>query len=263
MTQYGLKLWSTNQYYKEEAIALHHKNIFDYIELYAVPNSQTDIKTWVDVQIPFIIHAAHSMHGFNLSLPEKYSQNVKLFEQAYQYFLSLNATNIILHPGVFGKVEETIDQLNRMLTEVGVVDRSRILIENKPHITLIDDPCVGSKPEEVTRIMDNCGVGFVLDIPHAVKYALFKKIPWESILETFMMLSPKIIHISDQFFSHPKDEHIHIGQGEFDFAKVFSFCHADYVTIETDKDSKTSLSDFVEDMKNFKAAIGADIGVSI
>ena len=39
MKRYGLKLWSINKNYINAAKSLYEKNIYDYIELYAVPNS--------------------------------------------------------------------------------------------------------------------------------------------------------------------------------------------------------------------------------
>lgn len=256
MYRIGLKLWSTNDNYISEAIRLYEKRVYDYIELYSVPNSfAQNINLWISLKkkynIPFIIHGAHSMHGFCLSLTEKKESNLVFFEEAISYFRELDAEYIILHPGVYGKAEETVKQLKSLIKEK-VINSKKILIENKPRITLTSDPCIGANPKELAFIKDECLVGFVLDIPHAIKYAIGMKKDWQEVLMDFMALFPDVIHISDAFLSHEKDEHLHIGEGEFDFKKIFSICNADNITIETNKDSKVSLSDFEKDALSLK-----------
>lgn len=248
----GLKLWSTNDNYIDEAIRLFKLGVYSYVELYCVPNSyEKNIRLWDELKnickIPFIIHCAHSMHGFCLSIPEKTETNRVLFEEAVAYYNKLDAEYIILHPGVFGTAEETVLQLKSLIKHTDI-NSSKILIENKPRITLTSDACIGANPKELAFIKNECGLGFILDIPHAIKYAIGVNQDWEKVLKEFMMLSPEILHISDAFLSHEKDEHLHIGDGEFDFNKIFSICQANNITIETNKDSNMSLSDFEKDV---------------
>jgi sugar phosphate isomerase/epimerase len=248
----GLKLWSTNDNYIDEAIRLFKQGVYSYIELYSVPNSyKKNVELWNNLRseysIPFVIHGAHSMHGFCLSLPEKTETNRVLFEEAVAYYNQLDAEYIILHPGVFGTAEETVLQLKSLIKQTAI-NSSKILIENKPRITLTSDACIGANPKELAFIKNECGLGFVLDIPHAIKYAIGVNQDWKKVLEEFMFLSPKVLHVSDAFLSHEKDEHLHIGDGEFDFKKIFSTCQADNITIETNKDSNVSLSDFEKDV---------------
>ena len=252
MYRLGLKLWSTNDNYVDEAIRLYQQGVYSYIELYCVPNSyEKNFRIWDELKnihkIPFIIHCAHSMHGFCLSQSEKSETNRVLFEEAVAYYNQLDAEYLILHPGVFGTAEETVLQL-QLLIQRTAINSSKILIENKPRITLTSDACIGANPKELAFIKNECGLGFILDIPHAIKYSIGVNEVWEKVLEEFMLLSPKVLHVSDAFLSHEKDEHLHIGDGEFDFKKIFSICHANNITIETNKDSNVSLSDFETDV---------------
>lgn len=58
MFRYGLKLFSTNANYVAEAERLYKENIYDYIELYAEPNSYKKfIQLWKNLEIPYVIHA--------------------------------------------------------------------------------------------------------------------------------------------------------------------------------------------------------------
>ena len=61
MNKLGLKLWNINDscYYRE-AVNLYKKGVFDYIELYIVPDNLSLIDKWKMLNIPFDIHAPHS-----------------------------------------------------------------------------------------------------------------------------------------------------------------------------------------------------------
>ena len=68
MYKIGLKLWNTNtDFYLSEAQKLFEKKVFDYIELYIVPNNLDKLDKWKKLNIPFDIHAPHYAHGMNLS----------------------------------------------------------------------------------------------------------------------------------------------------------------------------------------------------
>lgn len=68
MYKIGLKLWSINtDYYYDEAIRLYNDGVYDYIELYVVPNMTDTIEKWKKLDIPFIVHCPHFSHGFNLA----------------------------------------------------------------------------------------------------------------------------------------------------------------------------------------------------
>ena len=49
----GLKLWSVNtDYYYEEAKRLYSEGVFDYIELYVVPNTLDTLAKWKELKYP-------------------------------------------------------------------------------------------------------------------------------------------------------------------------------------------------------------------
>jgi len=244
----GLKLWSNNECYGKEIDRLWNNGIFNYIELYIVPDSKKFIESWRNKKVPYIIHCPHSYHGFNLSDIDKEISNEILFSEALDYFNQLNARYLIIHPGVYGNRNETARQINLLLHKYHIKDSSKIMIENKPLITLKDEICTGSSPEYIRFIKDSCNIGFCLDIIHSIKYAIASKLDIYIILREFMNMCPAIMHLSDGFTDNSKDEHLHLGKGVLDFKKIFSFCSSPYITIETVKDSKCSLADFEEDV---------------
>ncbi len=248
----GLKLWSiNNKQYLQEAIKLYDDGVFDYVELYSVPESEEYISYWKSCPFPFIIHCAHSMHGFNLSLASSQERNKNLFCLALEYVEKLSAEKLIIHPGVWGNQEKTIEQLSALIHNYKI-DSNLILVENKPLVTLTYAPCVGTSPNEIQNICEQCHTGFVLDISHAIKYAIGVKCNWQHMLGDFMQLRPSMLHICDGNMDNFLDEHLHLDKGQFDFLKIFEICQAKFISIESNKNSKENLDDFVDDVRRLK-----------
>src|SRR3989339_2001938 len=115
MYKLGLKLWSTNKNYIEEAKRLYNEKVFDYIELFAVPNSYDKfICLWKELDIPYIIHAPHYSVGMNLAKKECFKKNLEHAKETFKFANDLNAKFIIFHPGIDGDVKETVIQLNKI-----------------------------------------------------------------------------------------------------------------------------------------------------
>lgn len=246
MFNLGLKLFSINENYIREAIKLYEQQLYQYIELYVVPGSyETCINFCKPIKIPYIIHAPHFRHGVNLAKEECFEQNIKHAGEAQKFADELNAEYIIFHPGIAGNVEETARQLN-------VINDSRILIENKPYFTVLDDGniCNGNSPEEIKIILDSTKSGFCLDIGHCFCSANAKNIKPYDYLKEFLNLNPKMFHLVDNDFSSSIDKHLHFGQGNYDLEKILNYlpCNSK-ITLETTKDSKDNLNDFIEDIR--------------
>ena len=106
----GLKLWSVNtDIYLKEAVKLYDKKVYDYIELYIVPDTLECLEKWKELDIPFIIHCPHFAHGFNLAKQEKMESNRKIFNEVQKYADELNVAFIVIHGGIDGDIRE--DQL--------------------------------------------------------------------------------------------------------------------------------------------------------
>jgi len=197
MKEYGLKLWSTNtDSYRSEAQRLYNVGIYDYIELYVVPNSfDAHINLWKQLEIPFIIHAPHFRNGLNLAKKDNFEQNLKMSEESQKFANELNAEYIIFHPGIAGDAKETVRQLN-------IINDSRILIENKPYYTVLGDGniCNGNSPEEIEYILENTKSVFCLDIGHCFCAANAKNIKPYEYLKQFLKFNPQMYHLTDNDF---------------------------------------------------------------
>ncbi|MEQ8189543.1 MAG: sugar phosphate isomerase/epimerase family protein [Candidatus Eremiobacterota bacterium] len=244
MYNFGLKLWSTNKNYIDEAVKLYKDGVYKYIELYAVPDSYNAfIDMWVNLGIPYIIHAPHYRGGLNLASKENKDKNLKLVEEVIKFADKLDATYIIFHPGVAGSLEETVNQLNDISDE-------RIIIENKPYYGLDDGlVCNGNSPEEIRFIMDNTHVGFCFDIGHAICSANVYTVSPLAYLMEFIKQVPQIYHLTDGDYNGLYDRHDHFGYGNFPIEEILNILLPDsYITVETIKDSIDNLSDFVSDI---------------
>ncbi|OGD63337.1 hypothetical protein A2160_02530 [Candidatus Beckwithbacteria bacterium RBG_13_42_9] len=250
MFRLGLKLWSTNEYYKAEALRLFKKGVCDYIELYAVPNSYLRyINIWSKLEIPFVIHAPHFLGGgLNLAKKECKRKNLKLIKEAQQFADKLKADKIIVHPGIDGDIKETTRQLQ-------FINDSRILIENLPYYSIKNNlMCNGATIEELNWIFNNCPVGFCLDIGHAIYAANAQKVNPLNYLKQLIQLKPNIYHLVDGNYSGVHDRHDHFGKGSFPLEDIIALLPSDaMITIETKKDSPHNLNGFIEDIKLLKS----------
>lgn len=247
----GLKLWSNNtDFYLKEAKKLYTQGFFDYIELYVVPNTIETISEWKFSGMPFTLHAPHFTHDVNLAKKEHEEINFKIFEEVKQFSKELNAQYIVVHSGIDGSMEETVRQLR-------IIKLDNMFIENKPYRALPNkmkgEFCRGAKFEEIKYVIDEIGCGFCLDVGHAICTANALKLNPYEYLEKFNLLNPSCYHLSDNEISTEYDTHMHFGQGSFNFKKIFDIIDTSKnIAIETKKDSREDLNDFVEDVKWLK-----------
>ncbi len=248
MYKIGLKLWSTNENYIQPALKLYNQNIYDYIELFSVPDSFLRcIEYWKDLNIPYIIHGPHFNVGLNFAKKENYNQNMKLVAETLKYADALKAEKIIFHPGISGTIEETARQLNQ-------IQDVRILIENKPYYAPPEDfVCRGYSLEEIYFLQKECGIGFCLDFGHAICAANAKSVDQLQYIKAFLTLNPKMYHLTDGNYTGIYDEHLHLRRGSFPIDRILRLLPKDaIITLETDKDSKDNLDDFIQDVTEFK-----------
>lgn len=249
----GLKLWSSNTFYIKPALELYRQGAFDYVELYVDPGSGKDcLGQWRECGLPFFLHAPHSYSGLNLSQRKGQSENLRILKEVESFRLALKPKFVIFHPGILGSINETVHQINDMKKKFPDIFNLAI-IENKPKIGLKGEICIGASPEEIERIIKETGLGFCLDIGHAICFAAWAQIGWEEALDQFMKLGPKVYHLSDGNVNSHTDSHLHYGDGNYELNKIIKLIPSDvYVSVETDKDPELHLKDFERDVNYLK-----------
>lgn len=252
MRKIGLKLWSPNtDYYLKEAQKLYEEGVFDYIELYVVPDTLETLEQWKKLDIPFIIHNAHFVHGFNLAKRENEQRNLDIYNQTVQFANALQADKIIFHGGVDGDPEETARQLKNL-------HEPRALLENKPYIALPNrmggNFCRGATLDELRNIIEYAECGFCFDIGHAICSAASQKRDAYDYLRAMLALKPAMFHLSDvSDMASPYDSHLHLGSGQLNLKHILEIMDEDaIISLETDKDSREHLEDFRKDAAIFR-----------
>ena len=253
MRKIGLKLWSCNtDNYLNIAQSLYKDGFFDYIELYIVPGNQNRLKNWLNLNIPFDIHAPHFAHNMNLSKKEYLESNLEYYKEVKLYADALESDVIVFHGGTDGYLDETIRQLN-------LINDVRTLIENKPYkvMPFINGKhYVGCTPDEIKNILSGVNCGFCFDVCHALCVERSLGLPTYTLCESFVDLKPKRIHLSDHNILEELDYHLNYGKGSIDFERILKIIPADVaITVETPKSSKTDLEDFKQDVCYLKEKI--------
>ena len=243
MFQLGLKLGSINTQYTKEILEYYEKGIFKYIELF-IPIGSYDntIEYWKQFNIPFGIHAPHTLAGLNLASAEDRISNKAKIEETIRFADTLNANYIIFHSGTNGKIDEVIHQLFNYSDK-------RFIIENKPIKGFGGDYiCVGTDYDELKTITESLKCGFCLDFGHAICAAnTLKKNPIEFIKE-LKKLNPLVYHLTDGDYLSEIDSHYHYGAGSFPLKELLSFVpDGGMITNEAKRNDMSTLQEFYQD----------------
>ncbi len=246
----GLKTFVTNLDYIPETNDLYSAEVFDYIEIYLVAGvSRDNISEWIETGIPLNFHAPHSYGGFNTSLAEKAKENQQIMLEIYDVCSMYTPDYLVFHPGIQGNLGETIRQFNILFDQYPQL-RKFSLIENKPMFGMKGELCLGATPDDIKLICKNTGLSFCLDFGHAISASASLNLDWKEYINCFLEILPKAFHLSDGHLNSQIDEHLHFTYGDFDIPWCLSKIKTEsFVTLETEKESKDSLDDFLKDVR--------------
>lgn len=241
--KYGVKLWSTNNNLYKDVISLINQE-FDYLELLYVPFQEKDVQLLIDAKVPMIIHTPTLTQGICFSYND-IGKNYRFFEMTQEFANKLNAEYIIMHPD-FGKKKNFTNFLRK-------IDDQRVLIENMPKYGTENELAIGYSISEIKEFLEIGNFGFCLDFEKAIKSALAQNISYKGFIKELMKLNPNMFHISDGKTNNFRDEHLNLGEGNFDL-KFLKNCidksENKLVTIETPK--KNGLNQDILNLKYFK-----------
>jgi deoxyribonuclease-4 len=221
---------------------LIEKGLFHYVEVMPVPT--TDITPFLEYDFCYIIHVTTEKYGFNIADKEKKESNMNRIDMCIRWADKLDAVYVVLHPG-FGS-------LNTALTFLESIHDKRVLIENMPKVGLHNEPMVGYTPEHIDTLMGDT-FGFCFDFGHAIKAAKSLGRNHKDYVKEFLTLDPEMFHLSDGTCENEKDEHLAVGDGDYDFAFLMKCIHSPsaYATLETKRYTDT----LDEDVKNVEKLI--------
>ncbi|MDW7726678.1 MAG: TIM barrel protein [Candidatus Methanoperedens sp.] len=244
--KFGLKLWSINTNLIDQAVHLIDEKIFDYVELFVIPNSE--IKPFL-IDVPYIIHIPHEKFGVNIGTPSAKERTLQKINESIAWADQLNAKYLILHAG-HGSMQHATDLLRNL-------SDSRLLIENMPKVGLENEAMIGYSPAQIEELIGDSCMGLCLDFGHAVKAAVSLGVDYKEYVQGFMGLEPRVFHVSDGRLGEEKDEHLRIGEGEYDIGFLMRCVERNnsvLVTFETPR-IRQSLDEDMEELYILKNTI--------
>lgn len=239
MFKLGLKIGSRDTQYTDDILRYYDEGIFQYIELFAIPGTYNDtISYWKQFNIPFGIHAPHSMAGLNLSNSFMRNENTRKIIESYKFADELKAEYIIFHSGMDGTCVESVRQLKPFAD-------NRMVIENKPIKGIKGGICIGTHFEELKYILQQLNAGFCLDFGHAICAANTLKINPMEYVKRLLDFNPKIYHLTDGDYNSEIDSHLHYGEGSFPIKEILKLIpEGSKITNEAKRKDISSLNEF-------------------
>lgn len=245
MIKYGLKLWTRDTKLINEAKKLIDAGMFHYIELIIDPDF-LDASPF-DYDLPYVIHSPHENFGVDIGDETKKRYTLEMIRHSLKFADKLKARQVILHAGTRSKETAKVT-----LSEIG---DGRILLENMPKVGLNGEKCLGYDAYSMCSLNKDDFFGVCLDFGHAVRAAISLKQDYKKIISEFMGLKPKMFHISDGDLSSEIDNHLTLGEGQFDlkyFKKCIEKSKSKSVTLETPRRNTNSLRDDLNNIKLLK-----------
>lgn len=209
MIKYGIKLWSTNKDWFDEAASYYYEKKIDFVEISIIPDGFLLENLSAFKNIVNTIHSPHYEHNFNiLQLSEK--NRIMFKDKAIGAADYLNSKYIIMHAGVGNGKEAFKKNIEKIYDK-------RIIVENKPKIVLNGIECFGHSFEQLEYINKECGFNLCLDFNHAIVSAFSQKINYKLFLDKIIKaFKPSYFHICDGFSAEETEEHLNLGEGDFD-----------------------------------------------
>ena len=246
---FGLKITGNNKKLLAEAVKLIEKSVFEYIELIITPNFNLNsnlINMLSNVKL--IIHAPHENYGVDIGKIDRKNFTIKMIKKSLEWMKKLNAEYLVIHCGT-GDLEVAKKNL-RLFEEY----KDMVLLENMPAVGINSERCLGYDIESFKKL-NIPNFGLCLDFGHAIKASLSLNRNYIGVISDFMTFKPKMFHISDGKLDKEADEHLNIGDGEYDFVfikEMIQKSESKFVTLETPRYCQSSLEDDIRNLKFFK-----------
>lgn len=254
MRRFGLKLWSkdfiSNRDFVTDAEKALKGGQFDYLELFALPETFAETKDLVKSGfdgIKTVIHAPHGIQHLDIGNPEELENNRKRLKDSQLFADMLGADIIILHPGL-RRGEKYLDESIRQFK---LLNDARLTVENLPgYCSQTKTELHGIEPKEIKRLINETHAKFCLDFSHAICGANTYKRDIYEVLTEFCALTPAMYHLCDGDTESTNDSHLHFGEGSYDLKRlVCEFTDENaLITMETGHGLPTNVEPWIEDI---------------
>ncbi len=231
---FGLKLWARNYNHLDEAAGLIRRGVFDYLEI--MPEAGYDTSIY-PLDIHYVVHANKFMNPADPSISD---YNRSMMRMSIKWADLLGSDIIIVHPGL-GVLENSC----RFINDNEWKRDKRIIVENMPYMIGDKVNIPGNNPSEIK----NYGRSICLDIGHMISSSVSHNVDCKTFFNSFLELKPKMAHIMDGYSNDEHDQHLAIGDGDYDLGYIvnkLTEAKIQYATMETPwdtpKDTATQLN---------------------
>lgn len=259
--RFGLKLWSKdfikNKAFVQSAEAALKDGKFDYLELFALPDTFEETQAAVKAAfggVLAVIHAPHAVQKLDISNPEEFESNRQRLMSSQQFADMLGAEMIILHPGLW-RGEKYLEESMRQFKAFG---DARLTVENLPgYCSQTKRELHGITPDEIRRFISETGAKFCLDFSHAICGANTYNRDIYEVLSEFAALKPAMYHLCDGDVASTCDDHRHYGEGNYDLRRLVTEFTAGnaLITMETGHGIPTDVRPWLDDIAYLRSLL--------
>lgn len=259
--RFGLKLWSKdfikNKAFVQSAEAALKDGKFDYLELFALPDTFEETQAAVKAAfggVLAVIHAPHAVQKLDISNPEEFENNRQRLMSSQQFADMLGAEMIILHPGLW-RGEKYLEESMRQFKAFG---DARLTVENLPgYCSQTKRELHGITPDEIRRFISETGAKFCLDFSHAICGANTYNRDIYDVLSEFAALKPAMYHLCDGDVASTCDDHRHYGEGNYDLRRLVTEFTAGnaLITMETGHGIPTNVRPWLDDIAYLRSLL--------
>ncbi|MDR0677171.1 MAG: TIM barrel protein [Holosporaceae bacterium] len=257
MNFYGISIFEVADFIErplfiDQILEIVRNRIFDFVQLLIAPDSYND--TYITVKekmkdIKTVIHAPYRTQDIDTGNKNAFIKNTTNLKDTQKFADLLNSDIIVLHPGV-GDGEKYLCETIRQFK---AFSDPRIAVENLPYSPR-SEQLHGSTPENIKRIIEETECKFCFDFSHAICAANSLKRNVYDDFSEYNAMSPVLYHLSDGDFSSPVDDHLHLGKGNYDIAKIFrEFITKNIpIALETKEEESDGVAAWIKDIEYIK-----------
>lgn len=227
-----------------------NQDLIDYIEIIIMPEfTSADIDVISNLKIPYAIHVPNIFYGIDFGNINKNEKNIEYINKINKYKNQLRPICCIVHPES-GDLELSIENIKK-------VDIKPVALENMTLKSLLGGELIGYDPESLKEYFIKISdLEFCLDINHAIKAAISKKIDYLSFIKDFLSFkNPILYHISGGTMNVEVDEHLPLEKSQYNLSEIKKILlnHNSIVnlTLETPKDYEKGIEDDLQNIKFF------------
>ena len=227
-----------------------NKKKIDFIEVILLPEfTSEDIEIIKNLEIPYALHLPNSNYGIDFGNLEHNTQNLDYIEKVNFFKGELSPFCYIIHP-------ESGD-IKLSIKNISLLKIKPIALENMPLKSLIEGNLLGYDINTLMPFFNYFkDLEFCLDINHAIKAAVSKKMDYiRFIKELLVFKSPLIFHISGGNLENVIDEHLPLFEGNYNLSEIkkilITLKSSVNLTFETPRNYEHQIEDDLRNMDFF------------